>query len=56
MPGLGGGGGQPNLGNACILGVSGPATPPLYGPSFGAVSPGAILFQLIFYITNNLSV
>ena len=23
------GGGQPNLGNACILGVSGPATPPL---------------------------
>ena len=30
MPGLGGGGGgQPNLGNACILGLSGPATPPL---------------------------
>ena len=30
MPGLGGGGegGQPNLGNACILGVSVPATPP----------------------------
>ena len=29
MPGLGGGGvGQPNLGNACILGSSGPATPP----------------------------
>ena len=23
------GGGQPNLGNACILGASGPATPPL---------------------------
>ena len=29
MPGLGGGGGQPNFGNACILGVSGPVTPPL---------------------------
>ena len=30
MPGLGGGGGgQPNLGNACILGASGPGTPPL---------------------------
>ena len=28
MPGLGGGGGQPNLGNACILGLSGPVTPP----------------------------
>ena len=25
----GGGGSQPNLGNACILGVSGPVTPPL---------------------------
>ena len=32
MPGLGGGGGgQPNLGNACILGASGPVTPPLVG-------------------------
>ena len=29
MPGLGGGGGQPNLGNACILGLAGPITPPL---------------------------
>ena len=28
MPGLGGGG-QPNLGNACILGASVPGTPPL---------------------------
>ena len=27
--GVVGGGGQPNLENACILGVSGPATPPL---------------------------
>ena len=24
------GGGQPNLGNACILGLAGPATPPLF--------------------------
>ena len=24
-----GGGGQPNLGNACILGLAGPATPPI---------------------------
>ena len=33
MPGLGGGvgGGQPNLGNACILGLSGQAAPPLVG-------------------------
>ena len=29
MPGLGDGGGQPNLGNAWILGVSVPGTPPL---------------------------
>ena len=28
------GGGQPNLDNACILGVSGPATPPLAGKLF----------------------
>ena len=30
MPGLGAGGegGQPNLGNACILGQNGPETPP----------------------------
>ena len=31
MPGLGGGGGgQPNSGNAWILGASGPGTPPLF--------------------------
>ena len=29
MPGLGGGGGQPNIGNACILGTLNPATHPL---------------------------
>ena len=28
MPGLGGGG-QPNLGNACILGAYGPELPPI---------------------------
>ena len=28
MPGLGGGGGQPNLGNACILRTFGTETPP----------------------------
>ena len=33
MPGLGSGGGdQPNLGNACILGTCGPATPLLTLP------------------------
>ena len=33
MPGLGVGG-QPNLGNACILGLSGQATPPLMAVFF----------------------